>query len=182
MADILLGITGGAAAFKAVTLVSILRKSGHTVNTILTGAATEFITTTQISAVSGMPCYTDLFSKESTAFIPHISLTDNIDLMVIAPSTAHFIARAALGFGDDLLTAAFLACDSPVVIAPAMNTRMWNNPAVQSNVNILSSRGINFAGPVSGQLACGTTGFGRFMEAADIADICFEILKNGEVE
>lgn len=176
MANILLGVTGGAAAFKAVSLVSLLRKSGHSVNCILTEAATEFVTPVQFSAVSGMPCFTDLFSSQPAVSIPHITLTDNLDLMIVAPATAHFIARAALGLGDDLLTSAFLACDAPVLIAPAMNTRMWNNPAVQSNVSILSSRGIKFAGPVSGKLACGTIGDGRLMEPSDIAAICCHML------
>ncbi len=179
MAEILLGVTGGAAAFKAVSLASLLRRSGHTVNCILTGAAAEFITPTQLSAVSGTPCFTDLFSSRPTVFIPHIALTDNVDLMVVAPATAHFLARAAHGLADDLLTSAFLACAAPVLIAPAMNTRMWNNPAVQASVEILSSRGIRFAGPVSGKLACGTAGDGRMMEPADIAGICHEMLESG---
>ncbi|MCD4706720.1 MAG: hypothetical protein K8S62_03180 [Candidatus Sabulitectum sp.] len=176
MAEILLGVTGGAAAFKAVSLASLLRKSGHTVNCILTGAATEFITATQLSAVSGMPCFTDLFPSLTTVSIPHITLTDNLDLMVVAPATAHFMARAAHGLADDLLTSAFLACAAPVLIAPAMNTRMWNNPAVQANVEILSSREIRFTGPVQGKLACGTIGDGRMTEPADIAGICCEML------
>ncbi len=179
MAEILLGITGGAAAFKAVSLASILRKSGHTVNAVLTAGAAEFVTQVQLSAVSGRPCYSDLFPRNSTIMIPHIALTDNVDLMVVVPATAHFIARAAHGFADDLLTAAFLACSAPVLIAPAMNTRMWNNPAVQANIDVLSSRGVALAGPVSGQLACGTTGDGRMMEACDIAEICYAMLKNG---
>lgn len=177
MAEILLGVTGGAAAFKAVSLASLLRKSGHTVNCILTGAATEFITATQLSVVTGKPCFTDLFSSRPTVSIPHIALTDNVDLMIVAPATAHFLARAAHGFADDLLTSAFLACAAPVLIAPAMNTRMWNNPAVQANAEVLSSRGISFAGPVSGKLACGTTGDGRMMEPADIVAICCEMLE-----
>lgn len=181
MAEILLGITGGAAAFKAVTLVSLLRKSGHTVNCVLTRAATEFVTPTQLSAVSGMPCFTDLFSSRPTALIPHIALTDNVDLMIIAPATAHFMARATHGLADDLLTSAFLACAAPVLIAPAMNTRMWNNPAVQANVEILSSRGIRFAGPVSGKLACGTLGDGRMMEPSNILLICSKMLMKGGV-
>lgn len=179
MAEILLGVTGGAAAFKAASLASILRKSGHTVNCVLTRAATQFIMPTQLSAVSGMPCYTDLFSSQPTVSIPHIALTDNVDLMVVAPATANFIARATHGIADDLLSCAFLACAGQVLIAPAMNTRMWNNSAVQANVKVLTSRGIRFAGPVSGKLACGTTGDGRLMEPENIAAICFEMLEMG---
>lgn len=182
MAEILLGVTGGAAAFKAVGLASYLRKSGHTVNCILTSAATEFISSIQLSAVSGTPCYTDLFSHEPTVVIPHITLTDNVDLMIIAPATAHFLARAAHGLADDLLTSAFLACTAPVLLAPAMNTRMWNNPAVQSNVETLISRNIEFAGPVTGSLACGSTGHGRMMEPVDILNICEKILETGRTK
>lgn len=182
MAEILLGVTGGAAAFKAVSLASLLRKSGHSVNCILTKAACEFITPTQLSSVSGKPCFTDLFPLQPSLSIPHIALTDNADLMIIAPATAHFIARAAHGLADDLLTSAFLACSSPVLIAPAMNTRMWSNPAVKANVEILISRGIRFAGPVSGKLACGTTGSGRFMEPVDIASICHEVLESRGIQ
>ncbi len=182
MAEILLGVTGGAAAFKAVSVASLLRKSGHTVNCILTRAATEFVTAVQLSSVSGTPCYTDMFSPFSGDSIPHITLTDNADLMVIAPATAHFLARAACGLADDLLTTSFLACSAPVLIAPAMNTRMWNNPAVQENVKTLHSRGVSFAGPVSGSLACGTTGEGRMVEPADIVQVCEEILNTGGVK
>ena len=177
MAEILLGVTGGVAAYKAVNLASLLRKSGHTVNSILTAGACEFITPTQLSAVSGMPCYTDLFPEQSTVRIPHISLTDSVDILIVAPATANFIGRAACGLADDLLTAAFLACEAPVLIAPAMNTRMWNNAAVQANIKILSERNINIAEPVKGMLACGTEGDGRMMEPDDILQICNELLE-----
>lgn len=179
MAEILLGVTGGAAAFKAVSLASYFRKAGHTVNTILTQGACEFVTPAQFSCVSGMPCYTELFPSQPASMIPHIALTDKVDLMVVAPATAHFLARAANGFADDLLTASFLACSASVLIAPAMNTRMWNNPAVQANVSVLSRRGVRFAGPVSGKLACGTTGEGRLMEPENIGEICIEMLQKG---
>ncbi len=99
--------------------------------------------------------------------------------MVVAPATAHFIARAALGLADDLLTSAYLACSAPVLIAPAMNTRMWENPAVKANVRLLMERGVVMAGPVTGTLACGTTGGGRLMEPEDIFSMCREILEGG---
>lgn len=179
MAEILLGITGGAAAFKACSLASMMRKSGHRVNAILTGSARQFITPIQVSAVTGCPCYTELFSQDRPDFIPHIALTDHVELMVIAPATAHFIGRAARGMADDLLTSAFLACHAPVVVAPAMNTRMWNNPAVVCNVDILRERGIILAGPVEGELACGTSGNGRMMEPEDIFAVCRTALEGG---
>ncbi|PIE53086.1 hypothetical protein CSA37_03025 [Candidatus Fermentibacteria bacterium] len=175
MADILMGVTGGAAAFKAVSLASMLRKAGHSVKSVLSPGGMKFITPIQLSAVTGEPCHTELFSGDN--LIPHISLTDHLDLMIVAPATAHFIARAAQGLADDLLTASFLACSAPVVIAPAMNTRMWENPAVVRNVSVLKERGIVFAGPAQGKLACGTTGAGRLMEPADIYRICCDVLK-----
>ena len=179
MSEILLGITGGAAAFKACTLASLMRKAGYRVNTILTAGGSEFITPVQISAVTGGPCYTMLFNQDEPDFIPHIALTDNVDLMVIAPATAHFIGRAACGIADDLLTSAFLACSAPVLVAPAMNTRMWNNPSVRHNMEILLERGVAAAGPVEGKLACGTTGRGRMMEPEDIFSICEKLLSGG---
>lgn len=180
MADILLGVTGGAAAFKAVSLASMMRREGHSVKTILTAGALEFITPVQMSAVTGEACYTNLFDDCEGGFIPHIALTDSVDLMVVAPATAHFIGRIACGLADDLLTSAFLACSSPVVLAPAMNTRMWNNQAVRANVQTLVQRGLKFAGPVEGVLACGTTGNGRMMEPGDILEICTGVLMKGE--
>lgn len=172
-----MGVTGGVAAYKAVSLASLLRKAGHSVNCILTAGGTEFITPAQLSAVSGRPCYTGLFPLQPDAMIPHIALTDHADLMVVVPATAHFIARAAHGLADDLLTSAFLACAAPVLLAPAMNTRMWTNAAVQANVRTLGARGIIFAGPVDGVLACGATGPGRMMEPSDILRICLGILE-----
>ncbi len=175
MADILIGVTGGAAAFKAVSLASMFRKAGHRVKSILSPGGREFISPVQLSAVTGEPCHTELFNDDN--LIPHIQLASGLDLMVVAPATAHFIARAAHGFADDLLTASFLACSAPVVMAPAMNTGMWKNPAVVHNVSVLRERGIVFAGPVQGKLACGTTGAGRLMEPADIYRICCDVLK-----
>lgn len=179
MYEVLLGVTGGAAAFKACILGSLMRKEGYRVNTILTSGALRFITPIQISSVTGGPCYTRLFNEDRPDFIPHISLTDNADLMVIAPATANFLGRAASGIADDLLTSAFLACEAPVLVAPAMNTRMWSNHAVKHNMEVLLQRGVSTAGPVKGELACGTTGTGRMMEPEDIFSICKSILKAG---
>ncbi len=176
MAEILLGITGGAAAFKACSLASLFRKAGHKVDCVMTQGAARFVTPTQVACVTGEPVHTLLFPEQPCDPVPHISLTDNIDLMVVAPATAHFMARAAHGFADELLTAAFLACDSPVVMAPAMNSRMWNHPAVRENVKTLEDMGVVMAGPVEGHLACGTTGSGRMMEPEEIFEICFRLL------
>jgi phosphopantothenoylcysteine decarboxylase/phosphopantothenate--cysteine ligase len=176
VAEILLGVTGGAAAFKACALASLLRKAGHGVNAVATSAAMEFVSAVQLSAVTGRPCYTKLFDEDRGEFIPHIALTDKADLMVVAPATANFMGKAACGLADDLLSAAFLACSAPVVFAPAMNTRMWNNPAVSHNVKVLAQRGVIMAGPVSGTLACGTAGSGRMMEPEDVFRICSDVL------
>lgn len=176
MANVLLGVTGGAAAFKAVSLASLLRREGHVVRSVLTQGACRFITPVQMAAVSGTPCHTSLFPPQPADPIPHITLTDDLDLLVVAPATAHFMGRAACGLADDLLTAVFLASAAPVVMAPAMNSRMWSNPAVQANTLLLEKRGVVMAGPVEGQLACGTYGGGRMMEPEDIAALCRDIL------
>ncbi|MBD3277792.1 MAG: hypothetical protein GF388_05800 [Candidatus Aegiribacteria sp.] len=174
---VLLGITGSAAAFKGVVLASILRKRGCEIDGILTGAALEFVTETQLACVTGRPVYSDLFVPQPGDPVPHISLTENIDLFVVVPATADFMARAACGLGDDLLSCCYLACDSQVLMAPSMNTRMWNSPATAANAKTLEKRGVVLAGPVSGTLACGTSGIGRLMEPDEIAECCMKILE-----
>jgi phosphopantothenoylcysteine decarboxylase/phosphopantothenate--cysteine ligase len=173
---ILLGVTGGAAAFKAVGLASGFRKEGHEVDVVMSAGAREFVTPVQFSCITGRPVYTDLFIDHPGDAIPHITLTDGNDLMVVAPATANYMARIAHGLADDLITAASLASVSPMVIAPSMNTRMWMNPATRANVEILRGRGVVFAGPVEGSLACGTAGQGRMMEPEEIFRICLDIL------
>jgi len=179
VARILLGVTGGAAAYKAVELASLFRREGHEIDGVLSGGALEFITANQLSCVTGRPVFSRLFIEQPGDSIPHISLTDSLDLMVIAPATAHFMARITYGLADELITAAALACEAPMVLAPAMNTRMWNNPATRHNVELLKKRGIILAGPVEGRLACGTEGEGRMMEPTDIIRICREFLTGG---
>lgn len=172
---IVLGITGSAAAFKGVALASGLRRKGFDVDGVLTSAACEFITPTQLACITGRPVRTGLFGDLSEP-APHISLTDGCSLLVVAPATAHFMARIACGLADDLLTSVFLACEAPVVIAPAMNSRMWNNPATAANVELLLDRGVRLAGPMEGVLACGTTGKGRMMEPESILTACIDAL------
>ncbi len=172
MADrILLGIAGSAAAFKGVVLASLLRKEGYLVDSVLTLSAQEFITPVQLSCVTGRAVYTKMFDQSRCDFIPHIELTHENVLMVIAPATANIIAKTALGIADDLLSSCILANNAPLIIAPSMNTRMWNNPATGKNVTTLEETGVVFAGPVRGELACGSIGDGRFMEPEDILDI-----------
>jgi len=179
VARILLGITGGAAAYKAVELASLFRRDGHEIDGVLSGGALEFITPNQLSCITGRPVFSRLFIEQPGDSIPHISLTDSLDLMVIAPATANFIARITHGFADELITAAALACEAPMVLAPTMNTRMWHNPATRHNIEILKGRGIVLAGPVEGRLACGTRGEGRMMEPIKIIEICRKLLTGG---
>ncbi|OPL18710.1 MAG: hypothetical protein AVO35_05110 [Candidatus Aegiribacteria sp. MLS_C] len=176
---ILLGITGSAAAFKGVALASLLRKRGLHVDGVLTEAGTRFVTATQLACVTGRPVYTSLFTSQPDDPVPHIALTEDLALMIVAPATADFMARAAWGLADDLLSAAYLACEAPVVMAPSMNSRMWRNPATVDNVLRLKDRGVTMAGPVTGGLACGTEGPGRLMEPEGIMDICLEVLGGG---
>ncbi len=176
---ILLGITGSAAAFKGVMLASMLRKKGFVIDGIITEAGLRFVSETQLACVTGRPVYSSLFVQQPDDPVPHITLTDGIDLMVVAPATADFMGKAAAGIADDLLSSAFLACDVPVVLAPSMNTRMWENPATVRNREILAERGVRLAGPVEGELACGTVGYGRLMDPEDILGICLEVLQKG---
>lgn len=173
---VVLGITSSAAAYKGVALASMLRRSGFDVEGVLSGPATRLIGPAQLACVTGRAVHTDLFPAQPADPIPHISLSESASLAVIAPATAHFLARMAWGFADDLLTSTILACDCPVVVAPSMNSRMWSNPATVDNIARLASRGVRIAGPVSGALACGTVGEGRMMEPEDILAICVGIL------
>lgn len=174
---VLLGITGSAAAFKGVALASLMRKRGILVEGIITKAGSRFCRPTQLSCVTGRHVYDSLFTRQPDDPVPHITLTENIDLMAVVPATADFMARAAHGLAPDLLTAAFLACDAPVLMAPSMNSRMWSNSATEENVRILSERGVIFAGPVSGKLACGTEGMGRMEEPEEVLKVCLKLLK-----
>ena len=173
---ILLGITGSAAAFKGVMLASLLRKEGFEIDGVLTPAALRFISETQFACVTGRPVYSSLFTMQPGDPVPHITLTDTIDLFAIVPATADFLGKSANGLADDLLSSAFLACDAPVIMAPSMNTRMWNNSAVAANIELLESRGVMFTGPVMGPLACGSEGMGRMMEPADILKLCVDVM------
>ncbi len=173
---ILLGITASAAAFKGVALASLLRKEGYEVDGILSMNALRFVSDTQLACVTGRPVFSSLFTDQPGDPVPHISLTDGCSLLIVAPATADYIAKTANGIADDLLTSVFLANEAPVVMAPSMNSRMWANPATGENVLKLRNRGITFAGPVEGHLACGSMGEGRMIEPASILSICLRIL------
>jgi phosphopantothenoylcysteine decarboxylase/phosphopantothenate--cysteine ligase len=163
---IILGVTGGIAAYKAVELLRLLTKAGATVHVIMTRAATEFVTPLTFQTLSMNPVHTEIFSLITEQEIGHISLADRADLFIIAPATANFIAKVANGIADDLLTTTVMATKAPVLIAPAMNVNMYENPLYRENEEKLRKHGYLFADPVSGSLACGWEGKGKMLEPA----------------
>jgi phosphopantothenoylcysteine decarboxylase/phosphopantothenate--cysteine ligase len=168
--NIVLGISGGIAAYKTPELVRRLRERGADVQIVMTASAEEFVTPTSLQAVSGRPIRTNLWDKEAEASMSHIELARWADLVLIAPATAEIMARLAGGGAPDLLTTLCLATVAPIAIAPAMNRVMWANPAVQANRKTLEERGIQILGPDHGSQACGETGAGRMLEPDVIAD------------
>ena len=172
---IVLGVTGGIAAYKAADLVSKLTSRGIDVHVVMTEAATKLVTPKTFQTLSRNNVTTSLW--ETVDWKPeHVALGNLADLMVIAPCTANTLAKIAHGIGDDALSTCVLANKSQLLVAPAMNPAMWNNPAVQANVAILKERGVLFAGPVCGHVACGADGTGRMVEASEILEKILEIL------
>jgi hypothetical protein len=167
---VLLGVTGGIAAYKSAELVRRLREGGAEVQVVMTEGARHFVTPLTFQALSGRPVRTDLWDEAGEAAMGHIELARWADRILVAPATADFIARLAHGFADDLLTTLCLATDVPLSVAPAMNRLMWANAATQANVELLRSRGIAILGPGEGEQACGETGPGRMLEPATLAD------------
>ena len=172
--NILIGVTGGIAAYKVVEVASRLKKSGANVKVIMTKHATEFVTPKTFQEITNNAVSVDLFADAANFNVAHISLADFADLILIAPATANFLAKMAHGIADDLLTTTILAFDKKILLAPSMNTKMFNNPATQANLNILKARGVQILEPASGNLACGTVGKGRLPEPQEI---CAEIEK-----
>lgn len=169
---ILLGITGGIAAYKSAELTRLLTKAGAEVHVAMTPSATEFITPLTLQALSGHRVHLDLLDAEAEAGMGHIELARWADLIVIAPATADFMARMTHGQADDLLTAVILASTAQIAIAPAMNQAMWADGITQSNLEALQHRRIHVWGPASGEQACGDVGPGRMIEPQEIADRC----------
>ena len=163
---IVLGVSGGIAAYKACDLTSRLRKRGAQVRVVLTKHACEFVPPLTFETLSGNPAYTDAFDRKFE--IEHVALAKWADAVVIAPATANILAKMAAGIADELLSTTLLAATAPVLVAPAMNTAMWKNPATQANVKALAARGIRFVGPESGALACGDADVGRMSEPEQI--------------
>ena len=168
---ILLGVTGGIAAYKAAVLLRLLRQNGAEVRVVMTRNAHEFITPLTLQALSGKPVHTELLDLKTESAIGHIDLARWADLILIVPASANFIARYANGFAEDLLSTLCLAADGPVMLAPAMNQQMWLNPATQENLGKLKTRGIVIIGPAEGDQACGENGPGRLLEPEEIASL-----------
>jgi len=169
--NVLLGISGGIAAYKTPDLVRRLRGRGADVQIVMTASAEEFVTETALQAVSGHPVRANLWDKEAEASMSHIELARWADVVLIAPATAEIMARLAAGAASDLLTTVCLATEAPLMIAPAMNHVMWDKPAVQANRQTLHDHGIRILGPDHGSQACGETGAGRMLEPDAIAAI-----------
>jgi phosphopantothenoylcysteine decarboxylase/phosphopantothenate--cysteine ligase len=164
---ILLGVTGGIAAYKAAELTRLLVKAGAHVQVVMTQAAMQFVGAQTFQALSGNPVVTDMWNDAANG-MAHINLTREADLAIIAPASADFIAKLAHGLADDMLSTLCLARTCPLLVAPAMNQQMWENPATQRNITRLSADGIHLLGPASGEQACGETGLGRMLEPADL--------------
>lgn len=162
--NILLGITGGIAAYKTPELVRLLKKAGANVRVVMTRAAQEFVTPLTLQSLSEEPVRTELMDPQQESTMGHIELARWADVVLIAPATANFLSQMAHGVANDLLTTLCLAADSDIIVGPAMNHVMWSNPATQANVEQLKDFGVQFEGPVPGELACGETGEGRMQE------------------
>lgn len=172
---ILLGISGGIAAYKSCELVRLLKKQGHSVTAAMSRAATEFVTPLTFQALSGNPVLVDTHDGHSTRGMSHIDLTREADVFLIAPATANTVAKIANGIADNLLTNLAAARKCPMAVAPAMNVEMWNNPANQRNIQQLISDDITVFQPSYGEQACGEIGIGRMPEAVELADLIHDL-------
>ena len=173
---VVLGVTGGIAAYKACEVVSRLRKLGAEVYVIMTRSATEFVQPLTFETLSNHPVVTDTFARPETWEVEHIALAKRADVFVIAPATANILAKMAHGIADDMLSTTVLATKAPVLVAPAMNTGMWTAQVPQETCARLKNRGVHFVGPDAGSLACGDSGAGRMSEPAAIVEAIAELL------
>src|SRR5262245_19519608 len=171
-----LGVSGGIGAYKAIEVARLLQQRGHRVQAVLTRNARRFVGPLTFEAITRERVVTSQFSPGMNADIEHIAIASDLDLLLVAPATANIIAKFANGIADDFLSALYLASKAPVVMAPAMNTNMWEHPAVVSNVGTLAARGVRFVDPGSGYLACGWVGKGRLAEPADIVEAAEQAL------
>lgn len=181
--NILLGVTGGIAAYKAVDLAGKLSGGGARVKTVMTEGACRLVGPKSFEAVTQSAVYTSMWAATEEYQISHIALADWADVVVVAPATANILGKIANGICDDMLSTTLCACwplvkSGAVLLAPAMNTNMWTNPAVQHNVKTLQERGFKFIGPAEGRLACGTEGVGRMSEPQQIIESIEKIASN----
>lgn len=179
--QILLGVTGGIAAYKSADLVRRLQDAGASVQVVMTPAAQEFITPLTLQALSGNPVHTQLLDPEAEAGMGHIQLARWADLVLIAPASADFMARLTQGMGNDLLTSICLATAAPIALAPAMNQGMWRNQATQTNLDLLIERKIHIFGPADGGQACGDIGPGRMLEPLQLVDAAASLFATGSL-
>ncbi len=168
MKGVLLIVTGGIAAYKSLELIRLLRKRGTAVTCVLTKGGAEFVTPLSLQALSEQKVYTDLWSLTDESEMGHIQLSRAADLVVVAPASANTLAKMAAGLADDLASTVLLATDKPVLVAPAMNVRMWSHPATVANMALLRARGVHVVGPTEGAMACNEFGYGRLSEPTDI--------------
>ncbi|MCC8126300.1 MAG: bifunctional phosphopantothenoylcysteine decarboxylase/phosphopantothenate--cysteine ligase CoaBC [Clostridiales bacterium] len=171
---VVIGVTGGIAAYKIPNLVSMLVKQGADVNVIMTANAQNFITATTFETLTGNKCLIDTFDRNFQFQVEHVALAKRADIFMIAPATANVIAKVAHGLADDMLTTTFLACQKPKVLVPAMNTQMYENPITQDNLALCRRYGMQIVEPASGYLACGDTGAGKMPEPAELLDVILQ--------
>lgn len=175
--SILLIISGGIAAYKSLELIRLLKKAGAAIRPVLTKGGEQFVTPLSVSALCEEEVHTDLWSLKDESEMRHIRLSRESDLIVIAPASANILAQMANGLAEDLATTTLLAANKPILAAPAMNHKMWDNPATQRNIKTLKKDGIRFIGPEKGDMACGEHGMGRMSEPEDILKAIRKLLK-----
>lgn len=180
--QIVLGVTGSIAAYKAASLASMLKKQGADVTVIMTKNAANFINPITFEELTGNKCLTDTFDRNFQHTVEHVSLAKRAQVFVIAPASANIIAKAAHGIADDMLTTTLLACQCPKIISPAMNTRMYQNPIVQDNIRILQNYGMEVIAPASGHLACGDIGEGKMPEPELLLEYIIKSLQPKDME
>ncbi len=177
MARVLLIVGGGIAAYKSLELVRLLQKAGHDVTPVLTSAGEHFVTAMSLGTLAHSAVHSSLWDLKDEVEIGHIQLSRSADFVLVCPATADLLAKMAAGIADDLATTLLLATDKPVVVAPAMNVRMWNHAATKRNVKQLKSDGVRVIEPAEGEMACGEFGAGRLPEPAAIIDAIGDLLK-----
>lgn len=175
--NVVIGVTGGIAAYKVCGIISYLKQEGANVDVIMTENATKFITPLTLEVLSGNKVTTDMFDRPDYIDVKHISLARRADLFLVIPATANIIGKVAYGIADDMLSTTIMATKAPVVFAPAMNNGMYENPIVQGNIKRLKKYGYKFVGPISGHLACGYEAKGKLAKNEDIVEYVKILLK-----